>query len=1859
MKKKLLFPARKNGKIPATIFLYLFSCFLFSTSSYAQCLSGTYTIGGSGANYPTFKNATDALLTNGVCGPVNFKIANGTYAGDIVVPKVTGTSTTNIITFESASGDSSKVIIKDTNQINLTIGCSNVIIKNIGFYRAYSTSNQSVLKLRDSVENITVTNCYFQTEGIVAIDFIYATLRLNLKIYNNSFQFLVNGFNPCSALKLHSSLQPHQYGTGIKIFKNVFKGFYTSMDIFRADSVLITENNIQTTSHSKGISIAECDNFRVSKNKISGEGISVSQCDLGGLALRLIENNFISGSMDNGIFIFASYNCKVYSNTINLTGGTSANNTSTGIHLINLSTADVENNIINASGNAQLLHVESSFQPDVIIDYNDYHTTNAVMFSLAEEHFETLNQWQQATGRDKHSLAFAPQFVSATDFHLQDYNLANKGTPTIVTEDIDGESRGSAPDMGADEYAITALANDAGLSNYDTSITVCDNALKPFIIKLYNNGSAALTAAVISWKIDQAVQTPYNWNGSLLPGKYTFVNLGTYSTHLNAKKITAYLVEANQVSEVNKRNDSCVYENSLKVSLTGNYTIAGTGADFKSITAASVYLSKYGVCGAVTFTIKKGTYYEKAVFDSIPGASAVNTITFQSETTNFNDVRIENIDPYGIGPANFVNARHLNFKYIAIISTYFGPISFSNSKYIHFDNVRFAGTSTMITSESSSDYKLSFTNCLFECQVKLYTRPNSPNKKGLVVKGCTFTAENGLNLTNVDSVVISNNKFICGGSPQGYNTAINVAKGHEVEITKNYIKGQYSYGIVVDGDGSSSQPTLIANNVVIGGHLLNSQLIKLSYTKSLICTYNTCIANDVIADIPLAISYSNVDLHLSNNIFSNYGVGPAANIVTGAVGSTYSLSDHNVFYSKTANQITTSPAVEQTLADYKAATGLELHSLFSDPQFLPAPQFRFLNDTIRSIGIPVAQVTDDFENKPRNLTNPSPGAFESRPDTVYDYIHKDLQVLTMNDTLLTGDNVISVSLKSNLFKEVNSYAKHTGNIDVIDVSYKLNENAWVNEQWTGQLAMNQTLNYNFSKKLQIEKGKLFKLSVKAKIHSASLIDVNPANDSLGINLIVPMNGAYTVGGDQPDFANAEDAMTSLKICGEQRAVTFLFRPGTYNMMNIEGTDTLTLKSESGNAYDAKINCSRIHASNLAFKKITIFCHTNTVGDVYEERRLEILTNKLTIDSSVVTRNTNDPNGTPYEGLSFLTSSNVTITHTEFTNLWMGVIYNPIRNVNGATGNWGGKHEISNNTFTNCIGMFMIQAHSLATNGDITPADSIHFHDNSVSWGGSSININTNTNVFMKVYNNRASLFLGNTQSAIPIYNNFLSKVALYRTSNHQFINNSVNGLLEMAVCSNLTLKNNSFYNNQDVVMYFDDSCTFTSDYNNYYSTGNLFIQLLHKKTGTISFIKNLDSLKALTLQDQHSISVNPYYLSFSDLHSNSIHLKHKGAPVSFIKTDIDGQPRNATTPDIGADEIDLTADVVWPGDANADSKVTNQDLLSIGLYEGTNGVSRAAVLNDWSAQQSADWTQLQYNMVNMKHADCNGDGKVDANDTLAIKQNFNLVHNTNKKSASPDEVTLVGNDLYFVIRNPKTTFDPIEKIDVEVWLGKPTSTVNDVYGISFDVSILKRGLVNGTFNMRLNDSWLGNFSKISRNAYSFAAKDESNGIGYAAIVRNNHQNVSGYGKIASFSFTYTGASSAENLFLNFENVQLINANGNKLTVTPHHNSVTKYVGEVITDVPSSSPITGLITIAPNPFSDHTQIMYTLHKDEFIKLEIYNSLGQAVYTVLSEKQNAGMHTVEFNAKDATLMNGIYFIKLSNGVNTTINKIVVTE
>ena len=81
------------------------------------------------------------------------------------------------------------------------------------------------------------------------------------------------------------------------------------------------------------------------------------------------------------------------------------------------------------------------------------------------------------------------------------------------------------------------------------------------------------------------------------------------------------------------------------------------------------------------------------------------------------------------------------------------------------------------------------------------------------------------------------------------------------------------------------------------------------------------------------------------------------------------------------------------------------------------------------------------------------------------------------------------------------------------------------------------------------------------------------------------------------------------------------------------------------------------------------------------------------------------------------------------------------------------------------------------------------------------------------------------------------------------------------------------------------------------------------------------------------------------------------------------------------------------------------------------------------------------------------------------------------------------------------------------------------------------------------------------------------------------------------------------------------------------------VEEITSEVPTSYE---LEQNYPNPFNPNTTIEFSIPEQSFVKLEVFNTLGEKVITLVSEELNAGSYKYDWNA--ANLPSGIYYYSL---------------
>jgi hypothetical protein len=267
--------------------------------------------------------------------------------------------------------------------------------------------------------------------------------------------------------------------------------------------------------------------------------------------------------------------------------------------------------------------------------------------------------------------------------------------------------------------------------------------------------------------------------------------------------------------------------------------------------------------------------------------------------------------------------------------------------------------------------------------------------------------------------------------------------------------------------------------------------------------------------------------------------------------------------------------------------------------------------------------------------------------------------------------------------------------------------------------------------------------------------------------------------------------------------------------------------------------------------------------------------------------------------------------------------------------------------------------------------------------------------------------------------------------------------------------------------------------------------------------------------DTNSVSLDPLFVSRTDLHITDTLLSGIGKTIAGVITDIDGDIR-PNPPAMGADEYNSVNSLgVWPGDIDNNGIVENIDMLQLGLDYGKKGLVRGIRGILWKKYLSEKWSTAQLSGINDRYSDCNGDGNVDFTDTLAITgTNFGKIHH---KPAIAPALAPGKPALYFMTANK--TYRSGDWINVEIWSGSATLQVSNLYGLAYTFSYTQNLIAPGTSQINYNGSWLS--PPASR--VTLGKTFENAGTATGAVCRVDHASISGYGKIATFRFQASGA----------------------------------------------------------------------------------------------------------------------------------------
>ena len=461
-------------------------------------------------------------------------------------------------------------------------------------------------------------------------------------------------------------------------------------------------------------------------------------------------------------------------------------------------------------------------------------------------------------------------------------------------------------------------------------------------------------------------------------------------------------------------------------------------------------------------------------------------------------------------------------------------------------------------------------------------------------------------------------------------------------------------------------------------------------------------------------------------------------------------------------------------------------------------------------------------------------------------------------------------------------------------------------------------------------------------------DQNTANDTIHMSFFACneiLHGTYTLGGAGADFADFADLLDALNHCGLNAPTTIQVNPGVYNesftlsgdINGLDSINTLTIVSSTNNKQDVIITNANLSGAESVIEMDSVAWVT--LKDIslkgngsQNQKTLDILENSHNIKIENCQIEADYAYNTSLSAVSVYGAG---IKNIELINNTIKGGYYAIR----AQGSYQSKQsniKIVNNTVNDYYhyGIYVRYSNFPVISGNevnrafdnlntstligisITFATSVSVEQNKVIlepagsaqgiyiYSGSGTSANP-----ASVVNNMVSLLGSSNTTAYGIYVSTTSNIHVFYNSVGLYSGSTTSSYAYYTSGSTAT----NMYVNNNVFAHFNGgfalahmSGTFSSlDYNTYYTNG-----LNSVKWGYSSYAPTsggITAIRTLTSADTNSIFANPNYYSPRNLHSYGSSINGAAKPIASVTEDIDGQLRDATTPDIGADEFSISS----------------------------------------------------------------------------------------------------------------------------------------------------------------------------------------------------------------------------------------------------------------------------------------------------------------------------------------------------------------
>lgn len=449
-----------------------------------------------------------------------------------------------------------------------------------------------------------------------------------------------------------------------------------------------------------------------------------------------------------------------------------------------------------------------------------------------------------------------------------------------------------------------------------------------------------------------------------------------------------------------------------------------------------------------------------------------------------------------------------------------------------------------------------------------------------------------------------------------------------------------------------------------------------------------------------------------------------------------------------------------------------------------------------------------------------------------------------------------------------------------------------------------------------------------------------------------------------------------------------------------------------------------------------------------------------------------------------------------------------------------------------------------------------------------------------------------------------------------------------------------------IVSYAANTIFTEIDYNNYFVNGS------NPNIGYIAAadVADLAAWKTASTKDANSLNIEPIFVSAGNLHlstSANCLLSNKGTALALVTTDIDGDARNVSTPDMGADEFTFVAPSIV---ASVSTPLITG--FTLNLNPAVDGLLTSnLVVNPGNIVPTTVTTTDNGATYNVDAALANG-----TNYTLVINEGcysfneptfatpaathtitFNVVGSNGTLAATVDGNAITSPATVQEGKNVVFTATPSANYRVKEWkldnVVVAGNTTNN-YTLS---NVTANATVTVEFELIPVTTYTVTFNVVGSNG-TLGATVNSVAVTSPATVEQGSNVV----------FTATPAANYEVKEWKLDNVIVAGNTTNNYTLTNlSANSTVTVEFKVIVGIEDATENT--YSVYPVPANDFVNVKSNV---KMSRIAIVNIHGQVVSETIVDNDNANLNT-------SNLSNGMYQLRIETANGITMKKIQITK